>query len=309
MLLLNRRGFHTFVNCSNPQCARVLKCDACDVALTYHKGRRFLLCHTCDSERPCPTTCPYCGKPKLHYGGIGTERLEREVMSAFPDRVVRRMDSDTMRGHGSHEAVLSAFKAGEVDILLGTQMIAKGLDFPNVTLVGVVNADTALHMPDFRAAERTFQLVAQVAGRTGRGDRPGKVLVQTCCPEVPAIACATRHDYEGFVADELPRREQLGLPPFGRLARIMARGRNETAVYHYMEDLASALRAAAPASICLLGPAPAPVLKIRNLYRFHLRMLAPGPKPLQDLLRTVPQTVPTPRGVELAIDVDPVNML
>ena len=134
----------------------------------------------------------------LHYGGIGTERLEREVEPAFPDRVVRRMDSDTMRTPGSHEQVLAAFKAGEVDILLGTQMIAKGLDFPNVTLVGVVNADTALHLPDFRAAERTFQLVAQVAGRTGRGDRPGQVLVQTYCPDVPAIACAAHHDYDGL---------------------------------------------------------------------------------------------------------------
>src|SRR5207248_4395511 len=143
-----------------------------------------------------------------------TERLEREVKAAFPDAVVRRMDSDTMRTPGSHEQVLAAFRAGEVQILLGTQMIAKGLDFPQVTLVGVVNADTALHLPDFRAAERTFQLVAQVAGRTGRGDRPGRVLVQTYCPDHPAIVCAARHDYLGFVAAELPERQQRGVPPF-----------------------------------------------------------------------------------------------
>jgi len=309
ILLLNRRGFHTFVICPNPQCGKVLKCDACDVALTFHKGRRLLVCHTCDAERRCPPACPYCGAQKLHYGGIGTERLEREVLLSFPDRVVKRMDSDTMRTPGSHEAVLSAFKEGAVDILLGTQMIAKGLDFPNVTLVGVVNADTALHMPDFRAAERTFQLVAQVAGRTGRGDKPGKVLVQTCCPDVPSIACATHHDYEGFVATELPERQRFGMPPFGRLVRMIARGPDELVVRDYMERLAAALRAAAPASVRLLGPAPSPVLKIRNLYRYHLRLLAPGPKPLQDLIHAVPAGVPTPTGVELAVDVDPVSML
>jgi len=309
MLLLNRRGFHTFVICPNPKCGEVLKCDACDVALTYHKGRRLLVCHTCDAERPRPEVCPNCRSANLHYGGIGTERLEREVGLAFPDRVVRRMDSDTMRTPGSHEAVLSAFKAGEVDILLGTQMIAKGLDFPNVTLVGVVNADTSLHMPDFRAAERTFQLVAQVAGRTGRGDKPGRVLVQTCCPDEPAIDRAAHHDYEGFLATELPARERLGMPPFGRLVRIIARGPDEPAVRDFMEVLASAVREAAPAAVRTLGPAPAPVLKIRNLYRYHLRLLAPTPKPLQDLLHAVIPTLTVPSGVELAVDVDPVGML
>jgi len=309
ILLLNRRGFHTYVICPNPKCGQVLKCDACDVSLTYHKGRRLLICHACDAERPTPPACPYCNNPKLYYGGIGTERLEREVTVAFPDRVIKRMDSDTMRRPGSHEEVLSAFKAGAVDILLGTQMIAKGLDFPNVTLVGVVNADTALHMPDFRAAERTFQLVAQVAGRTGRGERPGKVLVQTCSPDVPAIACAIHHDYEGFVASEIPMREAVNLPPFGRLVRIMARGPEELIVRDYLESLASALRDAAPAGVRLIGPAPAPVLKIRNLFRYHLRMHAATPKPLQELLHSVPATIAVPNGVELAIDVDPVSML
>jgi primosomal protein N' (replication factor Y) len=309
ILLLNRRGFHTFVICPNPQCGQVLKCDACDVALTYHKGRRLLICHTCDAERPRPESCPYCRAGRLHYGGIGTERLEREVALAFPERVVRRMDSDTMRTPGSYEEVLSAFRAGTVDILLGTQMIAKGLDFPNVTLVGVVNADTALHLPDFRAAERTFQLVAQVAGRTGRGDRPGRVLVQTCCPDHPAIFCAARHDYESFVADELPRREGYELPPYSRLVRLIARGSDQHAVGNYLEALAAALRQAAPAGVHLLGPAPAPVLKIRNLYRFHLRLRAATPRPLQLLLHTVPATLPPPHGIELAVDVDPVSLL
>ena len=207
MLLLNRRGFHTFALC--PRCGAVVKCHACDVAMTYHKQRHILLCHTCDAERPCPEACPSCRAPKLFYGGIGTERLEREIQSAFPDYPARRMDSDTMRGTGSHERVLAAFETGAIRILLGTQMIAKGLDFPNVTLVGVVSADTALHLPDFRAAEKTFQLVAQVAGRTGRGDKLGRVIVQTYAPEHPAIRLAAHHDFVGFAAEELPMRKNM----------------------------------------------------------------------------------------------------
>ena len=218
----------------------VLKCRHCDVSLTYHQGRRKLVCHFCDAEIERMPTCPTCRK-LLYYGGIGTERLEREVRAAFPDHVARRMDSDTMRGHGSHEQVLAAFKAGEIRILLGTQMIAKGLDFPDVTLVGVVNADTALHLPDFRAAERTFQIVTQVAGRTGRGDRPGKVLVQTYSPEVPAIAHARTHDYLGFVAGELDERQKPGMPPFGRLVRLIARGADARAVKDYLEGVHVAL--------------------------------------------------------------------
>jgi primosomal protein N' (replication factor Y) len=309
ILLLNRRGFHTFVICPNPKCGQILKCDACDVALTYHKEHRVLICHTCDAERPPPPACPNCQAPRLHYGGIGTERLEREVHQAFPEYVTRRMDSDSMRTPGSHERVLSAFKRGEVRILLGTQMIAKGLDFPNVTLVGVISADTALHLPDFRAAERTFQLVAQVAGRTGRGDRPGRVLVQTVCPEVPAIALAAEHDYEGFVASELPQRAEHGMPPFSRLVRLIARGPDEGVARSYMEALGAALRAAAPDSVRLVGPAPAPIAKIKHLYRFHVRMICATVRPLQALVHNVPATVPLPTGVELAIDVDPVSLL
>ena len=214
-----------------------------------------------------------------------------------------------MRSPGSHEAVLSEFKTGNVDILLGTQMIAKGLDFPNVTLVGVVDADTALHMPDFRAAERTFQLVAQVAGRTGRGDRPGKVLVQTRSPDVPAIALAVHHDYEGFVATELPSREAGTFPPYGRMVRILARGAVEDVVKTYINELGAAIRAEAPKAVRVQGPAPAPTLKIRNLYRYHLRLLAPSPKPLREVLQNPAEKIPVPQGVELAIDVDPVSLL
>jgi primosomal protein N' (replication factor Y) len=307
ILLLNRRGFHTFVIC--PRCGNVVKCRACDVAATYHKERHILICHTCDAERACPPACPSCGATALHYGGIGTERLEREIKIAFPDVVSRRMDSDTMRAPGSHEQVLSAFKAGKVQILLGTQMIAKGLDFPNVTLVGVVNADTALHLPDFRAAERTFQLVAQVAGRTGRGDRLGRVLVQTYSPDHRAIRCAARHDYVGFAQGELPEREKYGVPPYGRLVRLIARGSQESAVQTYLENLSLAFREAADPSVRILGPAPAPILKIRDLYRFHLQLRCPNSRPLQTLARSVPSQLPPPQGIELAIDVDPMTML
>ena len=309
ILLLNRRGFHTFVICPNPQCGQVVKCQACDVALTYHKARRLLLCHTCDAERPARPPAPTAGRRTSTTAGSAPSGSSARSRSRSRSPSSRRMDSDTMRTPGSHEKVLAAFKAGEVQILLGTQMIAKGLDFPNVTLVGVVNADTALHLPDFRAAERTFQLVAQVAGRTGRGDRPGRVLVQTYFPEHPAIRCAARHDYEGFVASELPERERHGVPPFGRLVRIIVRGANEQAAREYLDGLAGALKEAAPPGVRLLGPAPAPVLKIRNLYRFHLQLRSATARPLQALRHAVLPTLPPPGGVELAVDVDPVSML
>lgn len=307
ILLLNRRGFHTFILC--PRCGNVLKCDACDIALTHHKGRKLAVCHMCDAEKEPPSHCTACNAASLHYGGIGTERLEREVREAFPDVSVRRMDSDTMRAPGSHEQVLRAFKAGDVQVLLGTQMIAKGLDFPNVTLVGVISADTALHLPDFRAAERTFQLVAQVAGRTGRGDRPGRVLVQTYCPDVPAIRCAARHDYLGFVALEMPERQRKALPPFGRIARLVARGENEQETARFLVNLGNVLAGRATDGVRLLGPAPAPVAKIKNLYRFHLQLRAPKAAAIQALLRAVLPTVNPPQGVELSVDVDPVSLL
>lgn len=311
ILLLNRRGFHTFVVCS--ACGAVVKCDACDVAMTHHRGRRRLICHMCDAERELPVACPTCREAKLHYGGIGTERLEREVEAVFPDIVCRRMDSDTMRGPGSHEQVLTAFRHGDVRILLGTQMIAKGLDFPNVTLVGVVNADTSLHLPDFRAAERTFQLVAQVAGRTGRGEKPGRVLVQTYSPDEPAILFAARHDYLGFVATEIPRRREFSVPPFGRLVRLIARGPVEVDVATFIQTMAEAFRASftgnGPGQVKVMGPAPAPVVKIRNLYRYHLQLRADSARPLQHALRSILPGLRPPGEVELAIDVDPISML
>jgi len=195
-----------------------------------------------------------------------------------------------------------------VRILLGTQMIAKGLDFPDVTLVGVVDADVALHLPDFRAAERTFQLVAQVAGRCGRGDRPGRVLVQTFNPESPAILHAARHDYESFVSQELPQRSGVLAAPYGRIVRLLARGRDEAKVRAYMEALAAELRGRAEPSVRFLGPCPAPVLKIKEEFRYHLQLRCANPGPLRTLLRDLSSPPPPPK-VELAVDVDPVGML
>ena len=241
-----------------------------------------------------PAGLPVVPGTGLHYGGIGTERLEREIQIGVPRYPSRRMDSDTMRTPGSHEQVLAAFKAGEVRILLGTQMIAKGLDFPNVTLVGVVNADTALHLPDFRAAERTFQLVAQVAGRTGRGDRPGRVLVQTYSPDHPAIRAAIRHDYEASSPSELPEREKYGVPPFGRLVRLIARGPEESAVHAYLKDLAAAFRRRPTRRFGSWGRPRPRSSRSANLYRFHLQLRCPTPARSRCWRSTVPGIHPRP---------------
>ena len=222
ILLLNRRGFSTHIQC--PACGMVMRCPDCDIALTHHRTEDIALCHYCDYQMPAPATCPQCDFAGISYRGCGTQRLEAEVRRPFPDVPCLRMDTDTMRRPGSHERALAAFRSGKVRILLGTQMIAKGLDFPNVTLVGVINADTALHFPDFRAAERTFQLVTQVAGRTGRGQKGGRVLVQTFNPDHPAIRAAVRHDFAAFAAGELPMREMLRYPPFTWMIRLVVRG-------------------------------------------------------------------------------------
>src|SRR6185295_14448399 len=205
----------------------VLRCPECSIALTHHLQQEIALCHYCDYQTTPPVECPDCHFPGIRYGGLGTQRLEAEVKARFGSYRSLRMDTDTMQKPGSHEQALAAFRSGDVRILLGTQMIAKGLDFPNVTLVGVINADTALHLPDFRAAERTFQLVTQVAGRTGRGEKGGRVLVQTFSPDNAAIVAAVKHDYQAFAAEELPHRQSHGYPPFAQMLRLVIRGPSE----------------------------------------------------------------------------------
>jgi primosomal protein N' (replication factor Y) (superfamily II helicase) len=316
MLLLNRRGFSTHVHC--PVCGYVATCRHCDLALTYHRQRASLLCHYCAYEEAPLQKCPACGQTSIRYQGLGTEKLQAEIEEKFPAHVVQRMDSDTTRRPGSHQKVLDAFRRGDIQILLGTQMIAKGLDFPNVTLVGVVNADVGLHLPDFRSAERTFQLLAQVAGRTGRGPRGGRVLVQTFTPEHPSISLAATHDYLRFAELELGHRREHLYPPYQRLARLIVRSKNEAAAQGFAEQLAGAFRESlqAPArqppespGVRLLGPAEAPVFRLNGYYRFHFQLQSASPALLHQVLREVLAVVRPPHNVEFVLDVDPYNML
>jgi primosomal protein N' (replication factor Y) len=314
MLLLNRRGFSTHIHC--PACGHVETCRFCDLALTYHQQRDVMLCHYCGFEEEPPRNCSVCSQAAVRYQGLGTEKLQAEIEEHFPGYVVRRMDSDTMRRPGSHGRVLTAFRKGLIHILLGTQMIAKGLDFPNVTLVGVVNADVGLHFPDFRSAERTFQLLSQVAGRTGRGQRGGRVLVQTFTPDHPCIALAATHDYAGFVTTELAHRRAHNYPPFQRLARLIVRSREQEAAAAFAERLGSQFNTTltnlgmeSPLQLRLLGPAEAPVFRLKGYYRYHFQLQSPSPGTLHQVLRTVLPTLKPPAGVEFTLDVDPFNML
>jgi primosomal protein N' (replication factor Y) len=310
ILLLNRRGFSTHIQC--PACGFVLKCEHCDLALTYHRVHGTALCHYCEYEAPPPRGCPDCKAPAILFSGMGTQKLEAEVQSRFPEYTCARMDVDSMRRRGSHDSVLSKFHRGEIRILLGTQMIAKGLDFPNVTLVGVVNADTALHLPDFRAAERTFQLVAQVAGRTGRGKRGGRVLVQTLNPDHPAIVAAVRHDFPAFAAHELHVRELAGYPPFAEMVRIVVRGpieapARESAV-HLGERLRQIVKRRELAAVRLLGPGAAPIARLRGEFRFHLQLQGPDGAVLKELVREAAKGFAPPEEIRWTVDVDPWDM-
>ena len=316
MLLLNRRGFSTHVHC--PACGHVATCRHCDLSLTFHRTKAALVCHYCGYDTAPLLKCPQCGQSAVRYQGLGTEKLQAEIESRFPDKVVQRMDSDTMSRPGSHQRVLDAFRDGLIHILLGTQMIAKGLDFPNVTLVGVVNADVGLHLPDFRAAERTFQLLAQVAGRAGRGDRGGLVMVQTFNPEHPCITLAAKHDFEEFAKLEMGHRKQHDYPPYHRLARLIVRSEDDEAAAKFADQLAGAFKQAVARSanrpggagpVRVLGPAECPVFKLNNYYRFHFQLQSENSGRLHEVLREVLAVAKPPHGVEFQVDVDPYNML
>lgn len=312
ILLLNRRGFNTHIHC--PACGHVAQCAHCDLSLTYHRNRSAMLCHYCGYEAAPLANCPVCQAAGIRFQGLGTEKLEEEVAARFAEYALARMDSDTMTKPGSHRRVLEAFREGRTRILLGTQMIAKGLDFPNVTLVGVINADVGLHQPDFRAAERTFQLLAQVAGRAGRGDKIGHVMIQTFNPDHPAIALAARHDYLGFAAMELEHRRSHQYPPFQRLARVVLRSAKESAAGGYAEALAGAFqraleRPAGGEPVRLLGPAECPVFRLNGFFRFHFQIQSASSVRLHEILREGLATAKPPRGVEIQVDVDPQSML
>ena len=310
ILMLNRRGYSTHIQC--PACGEVVRCPDCDIALTHHKTGNQVICHLCDYRAAPPGACPACDSGEIRYSGVGTQKLEAEVRARFPDVPLLRMDTDTMRGRGAHEKALSEFRQGKARILLGTQMIAKGLDFPNVTLVGVIQADTALHLPDFRAAERTFQLVTQVAGRTGRGEKGGRVLVQTFSPDHPAIRAAVRHDYAAFAAQELPLREMLHYPPFAAMIRLVIRGPTEAVVKEFAQRLGQSISTALEARQAqarLLGPAPAPTPRVKGKYRFQIQIQGPDGDKLRAAVRQAETEVPAPTEVEWIADVDPVNMM
>jgi primosomal protein N' (replication factor Y) len=327
ILLLNRRGFSTHVHCQS--CGHVAQCANCDLAMTFHRTRAALVCHYCGFETAPYQRCPACSQPTMRYQGLGTEKLHVEIEEKFPGHVCQRMDSDTMTRPGSHQRVLDAFRDGRVHILVGTQMIAKGLDFPNVTLVGVVNADVGLHLPDFRSAERTFQLLAQVAGRAGRGDKGGKVFVQTLTPDHPCIVLAARHDFVTFAGQELVHRRQHQYPPFQRLARLIVRSEKEEAAARFAETLAASFEEAikragtredsaepespgrrrAVSSLRLLGPAECPVFRLNNYYRFHFQIQSSESAVLHAVLRDVLAMSRVPSGVEFQVDIDPYNMM
>jgi len=309
ILFLNRRGFSTQIACVD--CQHVSRCKHCDIALTYHARANALRCHYCDYRTPPPERCPGCGSEKAALLGIGTERVEEEVRTQLPDARVARLDRDTTARRGTVESVLRQLASGKLDVLIGTQMVAKGHDFPGVRLVGVINADLGLHLPDFRAAERTFQLLTQVAGRAGRGALPGRVILQTWTPDHYAIRPATSHDYERFYTEECKQREPLGYPPFGRLALVRVSAEDEAAAREAAARLAAAAReAAGTGGPEVLGPAPAAIARLRGQHRFQV-LLKHGNA---NVLRSVGQQLVAaagrlPPGVRFSIDLNPLDML
>ena len=306
ILFLNRRGFAPSVACES--CGHILGCPSCEVPLTYHVSPRpHVICHYCDYRDRVPERCSECKSPELSYEGIGTERIESALTSAFPSARVARLDRDTGAGLKS-EGVLSKMHAGEIDILVGTQMVTKGHDLPRVTLVGVLNADAGLSMPDYQASERTFQLLVQVAGRAGRGDKPGHVLIQTKNPEHPAIALALAHDVPGFVSYGLGDREALGYPPFSRLAMVRVSSLVEAKARAAVQELSQLARKHADARVEILGPSPAPIARLRSQYRFRFVARATARGPLRRVLLAVMEAR-VESGVRVIVDVDPVSML
>jgi primosomal protein N' (replication factor Y) len=303
ILFLNRRGNATFINCRD--CGNVVKCRHCDVPMSYHSQGERLLCHRCNAREVLPTICGACGSWRIRYFGLGTQKVELEMRRRYPRARVQRYDRDATSGRLGHEKILDKFAAGEIDVLVGTQLVAKGLDFPHVTLVGAVSADTSLNLPDFRSAERTFSLLTQVSGRAGRADLPGVVVVQTYTPEHFAIVAAADHDYPAFYRDELRFRREGLYPPFSRLARLIKTGSSDAACRDEARALAERLskwehdRAPDPAAqIEIIGPAPCFIGKVND--RFFWQILLRGDD-VHPILAEVP------RG--WAIDVDPMSLL
>ncbi|MBI4576916.1 MAG: primosomal protein N' [Planctomycetes bacterium] len=303
IVLRNRRGHATHVHC--PRCGHVVRCGACDVAMTWHRRRGTALCHYCGAAREVGTRCPECLAGELLYWGSGTERVEEFLAGRLPGVPMGRLDSDTMLSREAYEKVLGAFERGEVRVLVGTQMVAKGLDFPGVTLVGVIGADATLNLPDFRAAERCFQLLSQVAGRAGRGPTPGRVLVQSFQRGHYALEAAVAHDYEGFARRELTYRRSLGYPPFGRLLAVLVHGRDPARTGGFAREVARALGSALGPTVPVLGPVPAPIPRLAGRHRWQCLVKGRGLADVRAALAALDAVSPPGRDVQLVADVDP----
>jgi len=319
ILFLNRRGFSTSLLCGN--CGEACNCPNCSVALTFHQhslhgglaspkttsGR--LTCHLCGHTAAVPKKCPACGQDALIYYGFGTEKVESTVAQIFPKAVVRRMDADSMTRKEAYRETLQNFRTGKIDILVGTQMIAKGLHFPNVTLVGIINADLALHLPDFRAGERTFQLLTQVAGRAGRGETPGEVFVQTYTPFSPSIQFARHHDFVGYFQQELEFRDRCYFPPFKHVILITVRSAHEGRAKLSAETLKRRLSEALSKEFILGDAMPAPLEKVQGQFRFHILIRGDPIMRLSRLVRETLNKLPFPEDVTVTVDVDPYQLL
>lgn len=307
ILLLNRRGYANVCRCQ--ECGEVKQCVRCSVSLTYHRSRRVLACHHCGHREPRPVRCERCGAAALSYRGLGTEQVERVLRERLPQARVARMDVDTTRGKWSHHEILGRLRDGIVDVLLGTQMIAKGLDFPRVTLVGVVDADVAMHLPDFRACERTFQLLAQVAGRAGRGSLRGEVVIQTRVADHYVVRNALAHDYHGFVEREMRVRADPAYPPFRRMARLLVHGPVQEGVLGNADALGAWLKDHAGAGVEVLGPAPAPIEKIQDRFRWHVLVRGSAAGVGRVLHAAADGFEPQGKGVRISLDRDPLNLM
>jgi primosomal protein N' (replication factor Y) len=307
ILFLNRRGFATSVIC--PACGFVAQCPQCSVALTYHRAGEELRCHICGRADKVLEKCAQCSSPALKFSGIGTQRIEEIVRKVFQHARVQRMDSDTTTAKHAHRNILGEFKTGKIDILIGTQMIAKGLHFPGVTLVGVMYADLSLHMPDFRASERTFQLLLQVAGRAGRGDVPGEVIVQTFTPFHPAIQAARRLDYKGFCDQEIESRRELRYPPFAHLTCITLEGVPEQVVELVGKQLHARLKALVSPAVLLAGPMPAPISMAKGRHRRQIMIRSESVEQISAPLKEVLRELKYPPEIRIAVDVDALAMM
>jgi primosomal protein N' (replication factor Y) len=307
ILFLNRRGFATSLVCN--QCGFVCDCPNCSVALTFHQGENRLKCHLCGHATIAPRKCPKCDDPSIRYAGYGTEKIEGTVRKLFPTAAVARMDADSMSRKDAYRQTLQAFRTGKIDILVGTQMIAKGLDVPNVTLVGIINADVGLHMPDFRAGERTFQLLTQVAGRAGRGEMAGEVFVQSSTPFSPSIQFARHHNFEGFWEQEIEFRERCEYPPFLHLLMIHVRSEHQRLAEFTAETIHRRLSEKTDPGVTLHPVVPAPIERSKGFYRYQILLRSKAIRRLSGTVRSILQKLTFPEEVHVSVDVDPYQVL